>query len=59
MSGTWLSRGSCGVFVVVTVSTSRSLCVKITLGGSYGTDLREGVTVALHVYPQSVFVMLF
>ena len=50
---TWLSRGSYGFFVAVTVPTwlLRGLCFDIfrenRLRGSYGTDLCDSVTVAL------------
>ena len=40
LSGTWLSRGSCGVYVVVTGSVSHSFSPLL-----YG-PLREDVTVA-------------
>ena len=45
--GAWISRASYMVYLAVTGPTSRFLLASIALRGSYGTDLREGVTVTV------------
>ena len=52
LSGTWqlrCPRGSYGVYVPVTGSTSRCFSRKSHSAAADGTDIREGVTAALKV----------